>query len=315
MGTELWHSDIKITESAVQRSIENQFPMLAPLQNIKLIGEGWDNKVFLINNEIIFRFPRRRVAIELIERENKVLDYLNSIIKIAIPNPKYIGHPDSHYPHPFHGYHIIPGKSGCTAELTPRNRIESLKPLALFLKQLHSIQEKQALSIGAKAQVFDRTQKVNIIDQLCERIAKINDKQICTLNTKVLQYEIEQIKDITLPMDDKVLVHGDLYSRHIMFQKGQLTGIIDWGDVGINNRAVDLMIIFSFYPQSNHEDFIKIYGKVESNTWRYARFLGLYSAITVLLYGHDIGDTLLAREAVAAIQRINPDILPPLPKT
>ena len=129
------------------------------------------------------------------------------------------------------------------------------------------------------------------------------------MNIQVLQNEIDEIKDIKLPMDDKVLVHGDLYSRHIIFQQAQLTGIIDWGDVDINNRSVDQAIIFSFYPQNCHDNFIKIYGNVEPNTWQFARFLGLYSAITVTLYSHAVGDVLLAKEALTAIQRINPDIL------
>jgi aminoglycoside phosphotransferase (APT) family kinase protein len=36
-----------------------------------------------------------------------------------------------------------------------------------------------------------------------------------------------------------------------MFNQGRLTGIIDWGNTGINNRAVDLAVIFSFYPRDS----------------------------------------------------------------
>tara|TARA_R110002110_G_C13469647_1_gene720020 strand:- start:1090 stop:2028 length:939 start_codon:yes stop_codon:yes gene_type:complete len=311
MAGELWHSDIEITEILVKNSIESQFSQLAPLTDIKLIGEGWDNKVFLINCDYIFRFPRRKVAVELLGRENIILHYLQNKIDLDIPNPIFIGQPSQHYPYPFQGYQMIHGTSGCYAKLTADERISSLKPLALFLKQLHSIGEKQALSIGANSQVFDRTQVENIIPQIQERANKINAKKIVILNTNVLQNEISKVRNITLPMNNNVLVHGDLYSLHLMFQDKKLTGIIDWGDVGINNRAVDLAIIFSFFPQSCHKEFLDAYGEVESNTWHYARFLGLYSATTVLLYAHDKNDKLLVHEAIHAIQRINADIISP----
>ena len=60
----------------------------------------------------------------------------------------------------------------------------------------------------------------------------------------------------------KVLVHGDLYCRHLMFDDNKLIGIIDWGDVGINSPAVDLGVIFSFYPTDCHQAFFDIYGEV-----------------------------------------------------
>jgi len=85
--------------------------------------------------------------------------------------------------------------------------------------------------------------------------------------------------------------------------------VIDWGDVGINNRAVDLAIIFSFYPKHCHQDFFKIYGDVEPHTWQYARFLGLHYALTTLLYGHNINDRLLMTAAINTLKRINVHLL------
>lgn len=58
-----------------------------------------------------------------------------------------------------------------------------------------------------------------------------------------------------------------------------------------------------------HQAFFDIYGEVDSQTFAYARFLGLYSAITVMLYGHDVNDIQLEREAKEAIIRINPNLL------
>lgn len=307
MGTELWHPDLNITDDFARTIIEKQFHELSPI-NIKLIGEGWDNKVFVVNNQFVFRFPHRKIAAKLIERENAVLGYMQDIVNLEIPNPVYAGKPEEDYPYHFHGYQMIKGKSGCHANLSIDSRCHSVVKLAEFLKQLHHINETEARAIGAEDQVFDRTDIGSTINALKERAEKINVQHISTINLTVFDEEMKIASAVNLPKA-KVLVHGDLYCRHLMFDNNKLVGIIDWGDVGINSPAVDLSVVFSFYPTECHQDFFDIYGEVDSEIFAYARFLGLYSAITVMLYGHDVGDIPLVNEAKDAIIRINPKLL------
>ena len=303
VSKELWHPDINITDDFAKAIIEKQLDALVPVK-IKCIGEGWDNKVFLVNGQLVFRFPHREIAATLIERENTALAHLQDRLTLKIPNPIYVGKPDDNYPYHFHGYQMINGKSGCHANLSASARNTSITKLAEFLKRLHSITEAQARAIGAKDQVFDRTDADRAINSLTERVEKINARNIASINLSVFNEEMKTVSAICLPKT-KVLVHGDLYCRHLMFDQEKLVGIIDWGDVGINNPAVDLGVVFSFYPANCHQDFFDIYGDVDSQTCAYARFLGLYSAITVMLYGHDIEDPKLVQEAKASILRIN----------
>jgi aminoglycoside phosphotransferase (APT) family kinase protein len=309
MGTEQWHADIEVTESIVKTCLQDQFPALAPIKSIRCIGEGWDNKVFLINEKIIFRFPRREIAVELIERENNLLKNLQSLFTVDIPKPGYIGHPSIDYPYPFHGYVMIDGVSGCHANLSAQERVASLPILATFLKQLHNINEAEALAIGAKPQLIDRTNLSRMVDSLNERIDKIIARELCSIHRIVFQEEMKKAQEINLSLANKCLVHGDLYCRHLLFNQKKLTGIIDWGDAGINHRSVDLAVIWSFYPKSCHSLFFTMYGEVDSSAWQYARFLALYGMLTVLLYAHDINDALLVTESMDAIKRINPALL------
>ena len=309
MNTELWHADITITDDLVIRCLQNQFPNLLPITNIIPLGEGWDNKVFLINEKIIFRFPRREVAVKLITRENAVLENIAPLVNISIPNLLYRGHPSTDYPYEFHGYSLIPGLSASHAKLSDSVRLESLPVLANFLKQLHTIDETQAKAIGAQPQVFNRIVISEITEALIERVDKIAAQKICFINKALFDEEIHKAQNIKLSLKNKSLVHGDLDSRHLIMQDGKLTGIIDWGDVGINHRAVDLAIIWSFYPKEAHHLFFEIYGKVDDATWQYARFLSLYSALTLLLYAHSVGDALLVCEKRETIARIAPKLL------
>lgn len=306
---EEWHADIHITEELVISCLQGQFPALLPIKKIKCIGEGWDNKVFLINEKIIFRFPRRKIAVALIERENAVLNKLPIFPGVSVPIPKYVGYPTIDYPYSFQGYALIIGISAYQAKLNDQDRIASLPILAGFLKQLHSIDVTQALAMGAEPQVFDRTLTSKTIEILQGRITKIIARKCCNINLDCFQQEVAAVKNLLLPESDRCLVHGDLDCRHLIFNENQLTGIIDWGDMGINHKSVDLAIIWSFYPSSCHSQFFEIYGAVDLATWQYARFLGLYCAFTELLYGTDMDDVLLVTEAVNAIKRINVNLL------
>lgn len=254
MGIELWHPDINITDDIARNLIEKQFHLLSPI-DIKLIGEGWDNKVFLVNNQFIFRFPHRKIAATLIERESAVLGYLQDIVTLEIPNPVYVGKPEKVYPYHFHGYQKIKGASGCHANLSIKSRCESIIKLAEFLKQLHGISEAKAREIGAEDQVFDRTDINSAVSVLAERVEKINKRNITSINLTVFDEEMKIAAAVHLPKI-KVLVHGDLYCRHLMFDDNKLSGIIDWGDVGINSPAVDLGVVFSFYPTDCHQAFL-----------------------------------------------------------
>lgn len=307
MSTEKWHADITITDDLVKHCLHHQFPTLA-IQTLRCIGEGWDNKVYLINEELVFRFPRRNIAVQLIERENAVLTQLQSIQEVAIPNPIYLGKPSALYPYPFHGYKIIPGRSGCHAQLTSQQRTASIVPLTAFLKQLHQISASQALILGAKPPVFDRTDVQTATAALTEVAQKIIARNIAFIDMNIFQTEIQTAQSITLSPEQHCLIHGDLYCRHLIFNEGQLTGIIDWGDVAINHKAVDLAVLWSFYPASCHAYFLAHYGEVDPATWAYARFLGIYGTLTILLYAFDTHDALLVQEAMQSIHRINPHL-------
>lgn len=241
----------------------------------------------------------------LLERENKVLNYLKNICDLEIPNPKYLGQPSESFPYPFQGYFKIPGQSGCYAQLTSEQRSQSIEPLAHFLKQIHSIDEENAYKIGADKPVFDRTNKPTVFSNFKDLIQKVQKRGTLQLNVKVFEQEMALADAADLSNENKVLVQGDLYCRHLMFNdKKNLTGIIDWGDVAINWSCVDLAVIHSFFETQDHPKFLDIYGAVSEANWQYARFLGIYSSMNLICYAQDIGDKILYQEAKGSLKRL-----------
>ena len=54
----------------------------------RLLGEGWDNSVWVVEERWAFRFPRREIAIAGVARELAVLPRLAPLLPVPIPAPQ-----------------------------------------------------------------------------------------------------------------------------------------------------------------------------------------------------------------------------------
>src|SRR5215468_3173103 len=105
-----WTPDWVVTPELARSLIEENWPALKPV-SVKDIGSGWDNTAYLINSSFVFRFPRRTVAVPLIETEIALLPRLAPQLPLRIPVPVYAGSRSPSYPCPFAGYSSIPGRT------------------------------------------------------------------------------------------------------------------------------------------------------------------------------------------------------------
>ncbi len=298
-----WVAEHEVDETLGKELIETQFPELAPAVLV-FVGEGWDNTVYRVNDRFLFRFPRRQFAANCVPLESSMLPYLAQHLPLPIPEPLFFGQPTTTYPWPFLGYNFLAGKSACSARLTRTERVALAKPLALFLKTLHSRPLDEALK-----QSLDHDKRRRILDvpfrlpTARENILKIKQLGLFTgcKNLLAIIDKLGHIRD----HEPKVVAHGDLYARHLLIgDQRELVGIIDWGDLGFMNPAVDLAIVFSFLPQEAHTLFFEAYGPVKQETKQLACLKALYHNAIILCYAHSIGDADLLRESQMAMQLI-----------
>lgn len=81
---------------------------------------------------------------------------------------------------------------------------------------------------------------------------------------------VEELSATPMPAMPHAWTHGDFYARHLLYHRGHLAGVIDWGDVHLGDPAVDLSIAFSFLPPEAREDFKHAYGEIGEATWQRA---------------------------------------------
>ena len=80
-----------------------------------------------------------------------------------------------------------------------------------------------------------------------------------------------------------------------------MTGVIDWGDLHVGDRAVDLSAAWLVLPPEARERFLETYGAVDEVTWRRARFRAVFHAAVVLVFASETHEPALQGEANQAL--------------
>jgi aminoglycoside phosphotransferase (APT) family kinase protein len=295
-----WEAEETIEPPLALQLIQEQFPALSA-QHIQLLGAGWDNTAFIIDNAWIFRFPRRAIALPLLETEWLLLPKIADQLPLPVPIPKLKGTPSSHFPWPFVGYQMLPGFTACNANLSEKEREALATPIAQFLSALHSIPISiiKPLKIpGDNHSRIDATVLIPKIQTLFKEMSLLgfldDPKQFESLLQKLGSFR---------PPIEQCIVHGDFYVRHLLVDENhQLSGVIDWGDVHLGDPAIDLAIAHSFLPTCAHNQFRKAYGSISDETFALAKLRALYSSSMLVLYGYHSKDPHLLREGLRALK-------------
>ena len=79
-------------ESLIRALLAEQHPDLAHLP-VMFVGEGWDNVVARLGDELVVRLPRRSVVAASVEQEIRWLPELAPRLPLPIPVPVRIGRP------------------------------------------------------------------------------------------------------------------------------------------------------------------------------------------------------------------------------
>lgn len=282
--------------------IREQFPDLT-LFKIRLLGAGWDNTAFVINEDLIFRFPRREIAVPLLETEWCILPKLASRLSLPIPIPKWRGSSTSRFPWPFIGYKMLAGFTACYANLSEEERGRLAQPIAHFLASLHAT----PASITSECQISGDNQGRIDWKILIPKVMK-NIEELSLLNLlekkNELESLVESLQDLRPPISS-VVVHGDFYVRHILVNEvHELVGVIDWGDIHVGDPAIDLAIAHSFLPPSAHAKFREAYGDISEETWSLALLRAIYSSTLLILYGYHSKDPVILREGLRSLKII-----------
>jgi aminoglycoside phosphotransferase (APT) family kinase protein len=292
-----WDEGIDIDESLVRALLGEQFPDL-DADSVRFLGQGWDNLMWVVEEQWGFRFPRRDIAIPGVERELAALPRLAPLLPLPIPVPRFVGRPTDLYSWPFFGALLLPGVEPCDAGLEHSDRGELGTALGRFLRALHDIEPVIELPVDplGRADMTVRLPRVRAnLDSL---------RELGLWQPPDLVDEILGAADALPPSSAGPLqVHGDLHQRHLLFENGALAAVIDWGDTCRGDPCIDLVPFWSLLERAGRERFLAEYGPVSNEQLLRARVLALTLDSMLARYAQDVGYLSLQREAIAALER------------
>lgn len=295
-----WLPQVVVSPELALELVREQFPGLG--RTIQPFGSGWDNTAYLIDGDVVFRFPRREMAVPFIAREAHVLPALAPRLPLPIPVPRWVGTPTDRFRWPFVGYRRITGRTTDEAVLSSDESRAAAPVLAEFLRVLHAIPLE---GLDLPGDELARTDFVRRGPLLMERLQGLESAGlIADRQPWIRLFEGHRSE----PPPHPVLVHGDLYERHVLVDDAnRISGVIDWGDVHAGDPALDLSFLYRFFPADERDDFLRVYGPIDARTAGLARLRAAFHATTVAFFAHSTEDAPLLRTSLAAMRNVLED--------
>lgn len=262
-------AEVELDVPLVYRLLNEQHPDLAHLP-LQLVDAGWDNAMFRLGEHLVVRLPRRQVAATLVENEQTWLPQLPKL-PIPIPVPYRVGNPSQSYPW---RWSILPWLTGISADQQEPHDNQAQR-LAAFLQSLHI-----AAPADAPFNPFRGIPLQQRADSVAERIQKLERE------TNLITSEIKHIwhQALNTPIDvEATWIHGDLHARNVLVENNVITGIIDWGDITVGDRATDLATIWMLF--ANHyarRQAIAEYANISEATLRRAKGWAVFFGVVLL---------------------------------
>ncbi len=231
-------ADFDITDELVGALLREQHPDLARLPR-EFVEAGWDNVMVRLGNSLCARLPRRAVAAEIIQHEQIWLPRLAGTLPLPIPVPEHIGVAGCGYPW---RWSVVPWLMGTAADLSPLLAIEAVR-WGDFLRALHV-----AAPADAPLNPFRGVPLSQRAARIEERMRRL--ERGTTLITSGLRTLWELARDAPIDVDP-TWIHGDLHPRNVLSDQGVISGVIDWGDIAVGDRATDLASVWMLFPDAS----------------------------------------------------------------
>lgn len=237
--------------------IEMAFPQL-DIRRIVFLGAGWDSTTVLVNDELVFRFPRRADVARAIEVERCLMPSLAPRLPLPIPRFDFVAEPLPGYPWRFVGYRALPGRP--MAEMPASNLcLEQIgRALGAFVRALHDAPVELAERCAAVS--YTPEGWVERHWQLAQDTLPIVERALGEEPARRLQaFWAEYRNDPRSRQFTPVIVHADLNPDHVLIDPatGEVTGVIDFGDACIGDPAID----FAGFPEEIVASMLATYGR------------------------------------------------------
>jgi len=253
------------------------------LSTATLVSPGWDFDV-LLDDEWVFRFPRRADGAVKLTMEVTLLPALRPRMPAAVPMIEVQGVlPDGVTR--WAGYRRIPGEP-VTADLLGSSRGGLARSqIAGVLAALADVSVREAGEIGVP--VVD-------VDGWWSAWKTTNERiriDVLPLLDSATAGAAAELLDAALPRDfSPALLHGDFHPGHLLADaaRGVIHGVIDWSGARVGDPALEAAQLIEDLPESVVTELLPPYA--DDAFWVRARAYRRRFPLEEVLHGLDTGE-------------------------
>jgi aminoglycoside phosphotransferase (APT) family kinase protein len=274
------HADeVEIDEALVRRLLAAQFPEWADRPVARVEPAGTVNAVFRLGADLALRLARLDGPTEPGGKEFEWLPRLARVLPLEIPVPVVQGRPTGEYPWFWDVFSWVDGEAAAVEEI---DAIQAARDLAAFVAALQQF-DPGAAPRGRGIPLADRDREFRYWLERFEC-----DPAVAA----------EWERALAAPRWDgpPVWHHGDLDVRNWLVRKGRLSGVIDWGSMGVGDPACDVMVAWKLHSGVARDAFRDAL-PTDGATWERARGWALSQAVAALAYYTPENNPTLRHEA------------------
>jgi aminoglycoside phosphotransferase (APT) family kinase protein len=285
------HADeLPIDDALVRRLVAAQFPEWAalPLEPVRYFGT--DNAIYRLGDELAVRLPRREHNVLGLRKELRWLPELAPLLPLAVPEPVATGEPGEGYPLEWAVYRWLPGEPAY--ESPPEDpRPELVALLAAFWAIDPAggpAPRRHSASRGGPLAPADGVVRQKIAE------AGLGRKALEVWEAALAAGEWK---------GEPVWLHGDLDVRNLLVTGRRLSGVVDFGTLGVGDPAADVMVAWKMLTPAAREEFRREL-EIDDATWARSRASVLAQSVNALTYYTDENNPILVREARAWLAEV-----------
>lgn len=270
-------AEVEVTPALVQTLLVEQHPDLAVLP-IVVAASGWDNVLCRLGDDLVARLPRRAAAAPLVDQELRWLPTLAPRLPLPTSAPLRRGAPAPHHGYPW-VWTIGPWLPGVSALVAPPvDPRTTAHALGAFLTALHAPAPSDAprnpfrgVPLAARQELF-----ATRLDQLHDLVDR-----------GALRSRWDEL--VEAPPWDRppVWVHGDVHPGNLLIDHGELSAVIDWGDLCQGDPASDLAVGWMLFEDADRRVFRDACHLSDDATWARAHAWALALGVAILASSAD----------------------------
>jgi aminoglycoside phosphotransferase (APT) family kinase protein len=266
------HADeLDVDVPLVRRLLAAQFPAWAGLPLEPVLPRGTDHAIFRLGEGMSVRLPRIEWANGQAEKEAYWLPRLAPHLPLAIPRPLALGEPALGYPWRWCIHTWLPGEPASIDRIA--DPVQAARDAAGFIAALHQIDTSGAPEVRRGWPLATWEEPVRAA--IRKLASEVDAKAVTAVYDAALA---------ATPWErPPVWIHADLDSRNLLACDGRLSGLVDFGGLGIGDPACDLGLAWKLFSGEAREVF-RAALRFDEATWARSRGHTVAQAVMALSY-------------------------------